>query len=90
MIPNVDQSDIIDEHPLFNGGKYVKTSHKHQHHAEYTQSSYLRIRSLEEAYAIRNYMDPDFTKKQNEQQGLNSKKVNSTLLLTKYDRPYAI
>lgn len=29
MIPEVDQNDIIDEHPFFNGGKIVKSSLKH-------------------------------------------------------------
>ena len=28
-IPLVDQNDILEEHPFFNGGKVVKSSFKH-------------------------------------------------------------
>lgn len=38
---------------MFNKGK--KPSPEHQHHPEYTQTSFLRIRSLEEAYNMENY-----------------------------------
>lgn len=53
-IPQVDQMDILNECPLFNNGK--KVSPEHQHHPEFTQSSYLRLRSQEEAFAIKNYL----------------------------------
>lgn len=54
-IPAVDRRDIAEEHPVFNNGK--KTAPEHQHHPEFTQISYLRLRSLEEAFLLRNYFD---------------------------------
>jgi hypothetical protein len=33
---------------------------KRQNVPEFTQSSYLRMRSLEEAFASRNYLDPKY------------------------------
>ena len=40
--------DIVEENPTFNHNK--KSCPEHQHHPEYTQSSYLRLRCLEEAF----------------------------------------
>ena len=54
-IPVVDRKDIAEEHPVFNNGK--KTTPEHQHHPEFTQISYLRLRSLEEAFLLKNYFD---------------------------------
>ena len=34
-----------------------KDGPKHQHHPEFTQSSYMRLRSLEEAFLMSNYLD---------------------------------
>lgn len=42
-IPSVDKWDIMNECPVFNNGK--KVSPDHQHHPEFTQTSYLRLRS---------------------------------------------
>lgn len=55
LLPQVDQKDIFDECPRFNQGK--KSCPEHQHHPEYTQTSYLRLRMLEEAYIMKNYME---------------------------------
>jgi hypothetical protein len=52
-LPEVDQNDIITENPVFNNG--LKPSPEHQHHPEFSQSSYLRLRSMEEALRISNY-----------------------------------
>jgi len=52
-IPELDKNDIMNENPLYkNGGVKV-----HQHHPEFAQSSYLRMRSLEEAFMITNYLE---------------------------------
>jgi len=52
-LPQPDQTDILEENPYFNKNKQVVN--KHQHHPEFTQSSYLRLRSMEEAFAMNNY-----------------------------------
>lgn len=54
-IPSIDKGDILEENPVFNNGK--KVSPEHQHHPEFTQISYLRIRSLEEAFQMKNYFE---------------------------------
>ena len=55
-IPDIDKKDIVEENPVFN--KLRKCgSKKHQHHPEFTQSSYLRLRSLEEAFLMSNYLE---------------------------------
>lgn len=54
-LPHVDQKDIFEEHPIFNNGK--KKVPDHQHHPEFTQTSYLRLRSLEEAFLLKNYFE---------------------------------
>lgn len=48
ILPQIDVKDIVEENPNFNCNK--KTCPDHQHHPEYTQSSYLRLRCLEEAF----------------------------------------
>jgi len=40
---------------MFNKG--IKASPENQHHPEFTQSSYLRLRSLEEAFLMKNYFE---------------------------------
>lgn len=52
-LPKPDQTDIMEENPHFNKNKHI--ANKHQHHPEFTQSSYLRLRSMEEAFAMENY-----------------------------------
>jgi hypothetical protein len=47
-IPSLDKQDILEECPRFNNG--LKPSPDHSLHPEFTQSSYWRIRSLEDAY----------------------------------------
>ena len=44
-IPQVDRKNIFEENPNFNKNK--KTCPANQHHPEYTQTSYLRIRATE-------------------------------------------
>lgn len=58
-IPVVDKQDIRKEVMHINGGKIRPESTRRQHHAEYTQTSYLRIRQLEEAYTMFNYLDAE-------------------------------
>ena len=60
-LPEIDQKDIQEENPHFNHGK--KVSPDHQHHPEFTQSSYLRLRSMEEAFAMKNYFRADKAKR---------------------------
>jgi len=60
-LPEVDIQDIMDENPMFNNNK--KVCPEHQHHPEFTQTSYLRLRSMEEAFAIRNYFRVEKNKK---------------------------
>jgi len=60
-IPEVDQKDILEENPVFNSGK--KKSPEHQHHPEFSQSSYLRLRSIEEAFLMRSYFTEESAKK---------------------------
>lgn len=55
-IPEIDQEDINSENPMFNNG--LKPSPDRQHHPEFTQTSYLRLRSMEEAYLMTNYFEP--------------------------------
>jgi hypothetical protein len=69
-LPEVDVKDIMEENPIFNSNK--KVSPEHQHHPEFTQSSYLRLRSMEEAFAMRNYF-----KDRNKKQSLGQKIANS-------------
>lgn len=54
-IPEVDRKDIMEENPFFNNG--AMTTPKHQHHPEFTQQSYLRLRTFEEAFHMGNYLD---------------------------------
>lgn len=70
-LPEVDIQDVMDENPWFNNGK--KVSPDRQHHPEFTQSSYLRLRSMEEAFVMRNY----FRVEKNKKQSLGQKIANS-------------
>lgn len=54
-IPDIDKKDIVEENPVFNPQR--KCGPSHQHHPEFTQSSYLRLRSLEEAFLMTNYLE---------------------------------
>lgn len=55
-LPTHDKEDIKEENPLCNGG--AKPSPTRQAHPEFIQTSYLRIRSLEEAYQMSDYFEP--------------------------------
>jgi hypothetical protein len=57
-LPQTDKIDIKKE-SSFLADECILDS-KHQHHPEFTQTSYLRIRSLEEVMAMKNYLDPKF------------------------------
>lgn len=54
-IPLLDQKDIIEDSPIFNFNK--KTGPEHQHHPEFTQTCYLRMRSQEEVFLMKNYIE---------------------------------
>ena len=55
-LPQIDVKDIVEECPLFNRGK--KPHPEHQHHPEYTQSSYRRLRDIEDCLPVRDYIAP--------------------------------
>jgi hypothetical protein len=54
FIPEIDKQDIMNENPLCNNS--LAPAHKNQVHPEFTQSSYLRLRAMEEAFPIKNYL----------------------------------
>lgn len=58
FLPAIDKQDIRKETPFLNGNQVRPLQSRHQHHAEFTQQSYLRIRQLEESYLMFNYFDP--------------------------------
>jgi len=49
-VPMLDQKDIVEENPLFNHG--LRSSPQHQAQPEFTQSSYLRLRVMEDAFQM--------------------------------------
>ena len=53
----MDQQDVKKDCPLITQ-KEVSEDTVNQHAPEFTQVSYLRLRSIEEVFAIRNYLDP--------------------------------
>jgi hypothetical protein len=60
-IPRADVEDIVFESPHYNGDDTsLNMDAKRQHNPEFSQASYLRLRSLEEAFATHNYLDPKF------------------------------
>ena len=56
-IPPLDQQDVQKDCPLIT---QVETNEDtvSQHAPEFTQLAYLRLRSIEEVFALRNYLDP--------------------------------
>ena len=62
LLPNVDKTDICKEVPSVNGGTVKPLESRRQHHAEFTQTSYLRLRQQEESYLMYNYLDPEANK----------------------------
>ena len=61
-IPNCDKLDLRNESPHIGQdvNMTLNVDKKRQNVPEFTQSSYLRLRSLEEAFASRNYLDPKY------------------------------
>lgn len=58
-IPQVDKTDIHTDNPHFNGKEHVRNEEAvHQHAPEFTQMSYLRMRSYEEAMFFGDCYDP--------------------------------
>lgn len=57
-LPAVDKQDIRKEVPIINGDSVKPLPSRHQHHAEFTQTSYLRLRQQEEQYLMFNYLEP--------------------------------
>ena len=51
-IPVIDQKDCDQRCQV----KLTPIDQLHQHHAEFTQSSYNRLRSMENAYKLSNYL----------------------------------
>lgn len=89
LLPQIDMKDIVEENPTFNHGK--KTCPEHQHHPEFTQSSYLRLRCLEEAFQIQNYLDQvPKSLCQRIQNSMSLSKKSSEKYLTAHDRSYGI
>lgn len=103
-IPVVDKQDIRKEVPHINGGKIRPESTRRQHHAEYTQTSYLRIRQQEEGYTVVNYLDPESNKPfkeylasvDEENMSFSQQITNSLLrknklhIISQFDRSYAV
>ncbi len=56
-LPAIDQHDILRENPHFNGQRI--RAHNHQHNPEFTHSSYLRLRTQEEAFLMFDYLNPE-------------------------------
>jgi hypothetical protein len=56
-IPSLDQFDIQKDSPLVTQIE-VNEETVNQHAPEFSQCSYLRLRSIEEVFALRNYLDP--------------------------------
>lgn len=56
-IPPLDQQDVQKDCPLLTQVE-VNEDTVNQHAPEFTQISYLRLRSIEEVFAITNYLDP--------------------------------
>ena len=57
-IPKVDIVDVQNDNPHVNGGQQCFMEDVHQHAPEFSQQSYLRMRSMEEALCITDYLDP--------------------------------
>lgn len=56
-IPTIDQVDIQKDCPLITQIEVTEDT-VNQHAPEFSQASYLRLRSIEEVFAMRNYLDP--------------------------------
>lgn len=80
-IPVIDQKDIFEENPVFN---HSMKHPKHQHHPEFTQSSYSRLRAMEEAFAMKNYLPPP-SHKHHEKQSI-SQRIQNTIHFGKKDK----
>jgi hypothetical protein len=88
MLPDIDKIDIINESPFLNEAKIEK---RHQHHPEFTHSSYLRLRSQEEAFAMRDYLSDKISDSTaSKASGLFKRVVSSSQLVSNFDRSYAI
>ena len=94
-MPDCDKKDILEESCILNEEKM--TCPKHQHHPEFTQAAYLRLRSLEEAFVMKNYLDQKSFQAINDKMSLTQKitnhinrRVNNGSLITQHDRSYAV
>lgn len=56
-MPSIDQSDIQKDCPLITQVEVTEDT-VNQAVPEFSQVSYLRLRSIEEVFAIKNYLDP--------------------------------
>jgi len=56
-LPSPDQTDISKDCPLITQIE-AKEDEVSQHAPEFSQVCYLRLRSIEEVFSIRNYLEP--------------------------------
>lgn len=63
VLPECDKNDMLSDTTLVNGG--VITKNKRQQTPELTQTSYLRLRSIEEAFPTRDYLSSDYSMPKN-------------------------
>ena len=91
-LPMLDQNDIVNENPHFSA---QPKSFRHQANPEYTQSSYLRMREMESAYKMTNYMNlPEkplsLTQRIQQSISFGSRIIPKEHRITDYDRSYGI
>jgi hypothetical protein len=91
-IPKVDIDDIVFESPHYNGDdSSLIMDAKRQHNPEFSQSSYLRLRSLEEAFATINYLDPKYKDEQLKKIKQKGKEMKpEKRQLTSHDRSFGM
>ena len=84
-LPEPDKSDLLSDTTLINGGKI--NFKRRQQTPELTQTSYLRLRSIEEAFPTRDYLCSSYTLSPSVE---NTPNVASYEQITQYDRSFAI
>ena len=57
-LPQIDRDDVHNDNPLLNGARQCFFDKVRQHAPEFSQISYLRMRAMEEAFSITDYLDP--------------------------------
>lgn len=82
-LPECDKTDFLADNIFINDG--VINKHSRQHDPEFSQTSYLRMRSIEEAFPTKDYFSSDFKFVQSNQPQLKLKEQ-----ITQFDRSFAI